>query len=66
MDDCLLFSRGELLVIRAHIRLKWDSFGAFREGMVLNVKGSSSGLMALELARIIGVKGKLKFPFVLL
>jgi hypothetical protein len=38
----------------------------FREGIVVDIEGTSSSLIALELARIIGLKGKLKSPFMLI
>jgi hypothetical protein len=46
------------------VRAEGYSSGMFREGMVFDVKGLSSSVVALELARTKRLKGKLKPPFV--
>ena len=59
LDDCLLFCRSELLVVRSSFCAKGQSLGAIRERAAFNVKGLRSSLVASEFAGIIGCKGTL-------
>jgi len=65
LDNHLLFGRSELLVIGLGLGLRGDSVEPIRESLVHNIKGYSSALQSLKLARFISVKSKLKSTFVL-
>jgi hypothetical protein len=58
-DDCLLFSSSEILAVSGSFCAKGQPMGAIRERAAFDVNGLSSSLMALELPRFIGFKGKL-------
>jgi hypothetical protein len=64
LDNRLLFSTCELKAVKGSINAERYSFYIEIKDPAFNIKGLSSSLVALELARLIGLEGKLKSPFI--
>jgi hypothetical protein len=60
----LLFSARKLKATRGSINTERYSSHTQTKDLVFNIKGLSSSPVALELARLIGLEGKLKSPFI--